>query len=398
MKKVKSALFVALVMAGCQGVSPPVDTPPNVNARDDGREDRNDGGRDDEAVAEEPAFPLAPAKVIAERLARFLWDEEPDDRLHERLERQTLDRGVLATIADEMLNDPRAVRGVQAFFRWWLLLATLENLEKVDPARVLDSSLRQAMMNEAPAVGAHVTLETKGTYTELLTAPFTFMNERLAKHYGASGVVGETFRKVPYPPGQNRVGLLTGAGVLTMFASLSSPSWPAKRGWLITDQILCVIPIRTLLPPPDLDARRSIREQMITVTASPSCTGCHDLLNSPGFAFIGFDSFGRWRPEAGHGPGETEGWIPRTILADEPRFDGPAELAGLLASRIETSLCFTRFWLQYALSPSTGSAGLRSPAVEQSLGASYSHFAKSGFQLRQLPIAIVRTRAFSGAP
>ncbi|HEY0712485.1 MAG TPA: DUF1592 domain-containing protein [Polyangia bacterium] len=349
-------------------------------------------------MAQEPAFALAPPKILADRLARFLWDVDADARLYERLERATLDRDELAKIADEMLDDPRAVRGVQAFFRWWLLLGTLETLEKVDPTRVLDSSLRRAMMDEAPALGAYVTLETRGTYAELLTAPFTFMNERLAQHYGASGVVGETLRRVPYPPGQSRVGLLTGAGVLTMFASLSSPSWPAKRGWLITDQILCTVAIRTLLPPPELDATRSIREQMISVTASPSCSGCHDLLNSPGFAFIGFDSFGRWRPEAGHGPGETEGWIPRKILADEPRFDGPDELARLLASRSEATSCFTRFWLQYAVEPKTGEAGLRSSAVEQNLSATHAAFAKSGFRLRQLPIAIVRTRAFASAP
>ena len=355
------------------------------------------GGQDADTSSAPETFTLAAPETLASRLSLFLWNEEAKEDLVARLQQEPLDVPRLSSIADEMLSDPRAQAGVRTFFRWWLLLDRLEHLEKVDPDSVLDPALRLAMTDEAPHLGAYITLEARGTYADLLTTTFTFVNERLARHYGLSGISGDHFRRVSYPEGQNRIGLLTGTGLLTLFASLASPSWPAKRSWLITDQILCAVPIRTFLPPPPIDPNRSIREQMLTITKDGTCKGCHDTLNSPGFAFIGFDSFGRWRPEAGHGPGETEGWIPSEILADEPRFNGPEQLARLLASRDRASLCFARFWLQFAVDRKTPVTGERPEMMERSLATVHSEFARSGYQLRQLPLAIVRSRSFASA-
>jgi hypothetical protein len=192
--------------------------------------------------------------------------------------------------------------------------------------------------------------------------------------------------------------LLSGAGLLTVFSSLASPSWPAKRGWVITDQLLCTIPIRSFLPMSPPDPSRSIREQMIVATAADTCMACHKILNSPGFALIGFDSFGRWRPEAGHGPGETAGWIPRQIMADEPHFEGPEQLARLLASREEGPRCLTRHWLQFAVDRETPAQGPAPDPMRRSLDEAYQAFAGARFQLRALVLAIVRTKAFAGDP
>jgi hypothetical protein len=213
-----------------------------------------------------------------------------------------------------------------------------------------------------------------------------------------AGVSGGDFRRADYPVGQNRIGLLTGAGLLTLFASLATPSWPAKRGWLIDDPLLCMVPIRSFLPTPPLDPARSIRAQMIEITRPGSCMGCHQYLNSPGFALIGFDSFGRWRPEAGHGPRETEGWIPAAIMADEPHFDGLAALARLLAARPEAARCLTERWLRFALDRAAPLESALPAAGPRSAADAYAAFARSGFVLRELLLAIVRTPAFAAAP
>jgi hypothetical protein len=364
-----------------------------------GPAERPEGGpaeRPDGAPVPPPAdawtFTLAPPEVLADRLAGLLWTAEPEADLIQRL-RAVSTPAALGDEADRMLADPRARAGVATLFRRWLFLGVLETLIKVDPEGVLDPPLRQAMMDEAPALGTHLTLDVPGTLRDLLTAPFTFVNERLARHYGIPGVTGPELRRVSYPDGQNRVGVMTGAGVLTLFASLSSPSWPAKRGWLVSDPLLCEFPIRSLLNPPTLDPQKSIRQQMIDTTKDSGCQGCHRTLDSPGFAFIGFDSFGRWRPERGHGPGETAGRMPATLLPDEPAFEGPAELAELLAGRPETARCFASRWLELAVDAERWVEP--PPAFERSLNAVRQSFSDSGHQLRPLVRAIVISEIFA---
>ncbi|XXT22720.1 DUF1592 domain-containing protein [Sorangium sp. So ce429] len=350
-------------------------------------------------VPGEPAPPVdgpvsLPAEQLAERMARFVWDGEADAALVGAIRaRSPLTQSDVAETAEDMLDDPRARQGVAAFYRWWLGLDHLPPAGKEDPDGLLDGVLVAAMKEEAPTLGVHLTLEEDATFEALLTAPFTFVNERLARHYGMSGVSGAELRKVPFAE-DNRSGLLSGAGILTRFSSLSNPSWPAKRGWLVTDQILCSPVIRSFLPGVAPDPSRSIREQMISVTAGGSCMGCHDTLNSPGFAFIGFDSYGRWRPGPGQGPGETEGWIPENIMPDAPTFDGAADLARLLASRAETHRCFTRQWLQYALDRDVVVESDAPEEQQPSIDAALTAFQEADLSLRKLIVAVTRTDAF----
>jgi len=130
-------------------------------------------------------------------------------------------------------------------------------------------------------------------------------------------------------------------------------------------------------------------------TAQPSCNGCHRLLNAPGFAFIGFDTFGRFRAPETAFPGEDAGWIPKGVLEDEPRYDGLPDLMRLLARREETRRCFTRQWLEFATAhqgggpPPPETEGSR-PSVQQA----YSWFEASGFRLRDLILGVVQTDAF----
>jgi hypothetical protein len=363
-------LILLAVLAGCgsQAAADPVPMPP-------------------------PLETAAPA-TVASRLARFLWDAEPDDGLLRTVSAAPISRDHVGRVAEQMLSDERARQGVTAFYRWWLRSSALAVVDKPDPEGILTPELRASLAAEAPALGVHLTLETAGTFADLLTAPFTFADERLARHYGMEGVAGTGMRKVAFPARQNRIGVLSGAGVLATFASLTSLSWPAKRGWLVTGPVLCSEIPSGFLPTFPLDPDRSIREQMMFVTRDSSCQVCHSILNSPGFAFIGFDSLGRWRPQPGHGPGETEGWITQKILPDEPHFDGPESLVRLLLSRKETRTCFVRRWLQFATARETVVLGKVSPTLQTSTEAAYADFEASGLSLRALIVAVTRTDAF----
>jgi hypothetical protein len=350
-------------------------------------------------VGPSPAGEAADVSLLAHRLARLLWNGPPDESVRTALRAGPRNGEHVRVVAEQMLGDPRARAGVRAFFRWWLLLDLLEGpADAMAPADAappaVDAALMRSMAGEAPALGAHLVLDRNGTWADLLTGPDTFMDERLAAHYGVPGVQGPAHRLVPYPPGQQRFGLYTGAGILSLFTSRPGPTWPAKRSWMVLESALCVALPRSFLlnlSPPD--PARSIRAQMIDITADKGCMMCHKILNSPGFAFIGFDDRGRWRPEAGHGPGETAGWIPRDVLADEPRFEGPVELARLLAARPEAQRCFVRQLLQYARDPAN-QIEAESPALTPSLDQAQRAFEQDGLRLRSALTAVTATEAF----
>ena len=339
------------------------------------------GGLDAGADKPDPVF--ASPEVIAERLARMIWNAPADAEVVAMLSAGISQKSA-GDAAARMLADTRARQGVAAFYRWWLLFNGPEPEE---------GSPRASLESEGPALGTYLTLDADGTFDDLLTAPYTFMNEELAKLYNVEGVSGPELRRVPYPADQPRIGLLTGVGVLSYFASLANPGWPAKRSWMITDPLLCSPTVRTFLPIDPPDATRSIRQQMIDATST--CGGaCHELLNSPGFAYIGFDVDGRWHPEPGAAANETEGWLPASIMPDAPRFNGPAGLARLLAGREETRRCFVRQWMQFALARDAIITPKVAPGDEDSVEAALGAFTTSGLRLTAAIVAVAQTDAF----
>jgi hypothetical protein len=373
------ALAVACAFAfgaACDGGEAPVPPPPS----------------------EEPLMAWAPAPVLSQRLARLVWDAEPDASVTAELAAAPADaaavRDAVGKAAQRMLADARARAGVAAFYRWWLLLDELAGLPKPNVEAVLDDALLASMAREAPSLGAALTLDTDGTFDELLTAPYTFVDGRLARHYGLPGDDASTeMRRADYPAGGGRAGVLSGAGVLTMFASLANPSWPAKRTWLVVERALCLRIPSALIEEAPPDPAISIRQQMIDVTGDGTCMTCHTLLNSSGFAFIGFDSFGRWHPESGAAPNETTGWIPAQVMADQPTFEGPAGLAQLLASRDEARRCFVRQWLQFALDR-TQRLARQDDLHARSIDVAQDSFASSRYKLRALIVAVARSNPF----
>ena len=266
---------------------------------------------------------------LASRLSFFLWSTIPDDQLLTVAERGELsDPVVLEREVRRMLADPRSTALVQNFARQWLSLQKLENIiPDSQRFRNFDDNLRQAMTRETELLFEHIMREDRSVL-ELLTADYTFVNERLARHYGIPNVLGSRFRRVPVPD-ENRRGLLGQASILTV-TSFPTRTSPVVRGKWVLETLIGSPPPP---PPPNVPAldveskdssgaALSIREQMVAHRANPVCANCHARMDPLGFALEPFDAVGRARA----GTIDASGTLP-----DGTPFDGPVGLrAGLL--------------------------------------------------------------------
>lgn len=239
--------------------------------------------------------------ALATRLALFLWNSEPDTELRALAMRGELGRAeVLHAQTDRMLNDPKARRFVDAFLDYWI---DLRKIEDTTPSTTLyndyylDDSLTEAAL-----------AETRLFFTELLrrdlparniiASDFTFLNERLATHYGIPGVAGASMRAVKLPTDSPRGGLLTQASVLKVTANGTTTS-PVLRGKWIIERILGyeIPPPPSTVPAvePDIRGAVTIRQQLDQHRADKSCAVCHNKIDPPGFALESFDVMGAWR-------------------------------------------------------------------------------------------------------
>ena len=282
---------------------------------------------------EEPpagAAPGAPYRLgdldLASRLSFFLWSSIPDDDLVDLAARGRLrEPGVLERQVRRMLDDPRAQALVENFAGQWLYLRNLPSVAP-DTGRFpeFDDNLRQALRQETELFVGSQIRENRGVL-DLLRADYTFINERLARHYGIPGVYGGHFRRVSYRD-DRRAGLL-GHGSLLTVTSYPHRTSPVLRGkWLLENLLGAPSPP----PPPDIPeldepgeraAPTTMRERMARHRASPACATCHAKIDPLGFALENFDAVGRWRSrEEGAGtPIDASGALP-----DGAPFDGPA--------------------------------------------------------------------------
>jgi mono/diheme cytochrome c family protein len=239
---------------------------------------------------------------LASRLSFFLWSSIPDDRLLTAAERGQLSTPqVLEREARRMLADPRAVDAlVNDFAAQWLNLRRVDEVV-VDPERYpnYDLSLMQAFRRETELfVGS--TIKEDRSVVSLLDADYTFVNERLARHYGIPGVSGSRFRRVPLPNHDQRGGLLA-EGALLATTSYPDRTSPVLRGkWLLNNIFGLPVPP----PPPGVDMNlntkpgappSSIRERLAEHRQNPSCSSCHSVIDPLGFALENFDVIGGWR-------------------------------------------------------------------------------------------------------
>jgi hypothetical protein len=238
--------------------------------------------------------------ALATRLALFLWNSPPDAELRGLAERGALqDPAVVRAQAERLLADPRAERFIEAFTDYWL---DLRKLDDTSPSPTLyndyelDDPLKLAAAAETRLFVAEM-LRADLPARNLVHSDFTFLNERLARHYGIDGVTGATLRRVTLPERSVRGGLMTQASILKITANGTTTS-PVLRGHWITDRILGQ---GTPPPPPvpaiepDIRGAVTIRQQLEQHRADPSCASCHSKMDPPGFALESFDVMGGWR-------------------------------------------------------------------------------------------------------
>lgn len=256
---------------------------------------------------------------LASRLSYFIWSSTPDDALLASAADGSLlrDASLMAQVR-RMLDDPRADALVENFTGQWLQLRSLDSLQ-IDRATFPEYSdaLRDDMRREA-ALFVDDLLRHDRSALLLLRANHTFLNERLARHYGIDGVRGAEFRRVDLPPGARRGGVLTMAAVLTLTSNTTRTS-PVKRGLFVLDQFLGAPPPP---PPPDIPPLEQarvpaehapLRERLAAHTAIASCAACHNRLDPIGLSFEHFDAIGRWRDEEHGTPIDASGTLPGGI-------------------------------------------------------------------------------------
>jgi hypothetical protein len=329
---------------------------------------------------------------VASRLSFFLWSSIPDDRLLALAERgQLTNPTVLEKEVRRLLADPRAIDAlVGNFAAQWLNLRRVEEVV-VDPERYpnYDLSLLQAFQRETELfVGS--TIREDRPVAELLSANYTYVNERLARHYGLAGLYGSRFRRVALPNPEQRGGLLA-EGALLATTSYPDRTSPVLRGkWLLNNIFGLPVPP----PPPGVDtnlenkpgaAAASIRERLARHRQSPACSSCHAVMDPLGFALENFDVIGGWRTvdEAGK-PVDASG---ATVGGDT--VNGLSGLrALLLADPEQFPRTLTEKLLAYALGRRLEYTD--QPAVRQIVRDA----ASSGYRWSSLVLGIVKSPTF----
>ncbi len=291
---------------------------------------------------------------LASRLSFFLWSSIPDERLLDlAIAGRLRQPGVLAAEMRRMIADKRADSLVSNFAGQWLQLRNLEAKVRPDILTFpdFDDNIRDAFRRETELLFSHIVRENRSAL-ELLSADYTFVNERLARHYGIPGVYGTRFRKVPVTD-PNRRGLLGHGSILSM-TSVATRTSPVFRGKFVLSTFLNTPPPPPLPNVPSLEESakgaatkpRTVREQLDVHRASPTCAGCHRVIDPVGFALENFDPVGRWRTTGDDGaPLDTGG-----VLADGSKVNGPAALRNVILSRPEAfATTLTERLMTYAL-------------------------------------------------
>jgi hypothetical protein len=274
---------------------------------------------------------------LATRLSFFLWSSLPDDELvAAAVAGRFRDPAELRRQVERMLADERATALAKTFASQWLYL---RNLRAVAPDMYafpdFDDNLRQSAIRETELLFETIVRENR-PLTELLSADYTYLNERLARHYGVPGVYGDQFRRVAVAD-ERRHGLLGQASILTL-SSYPNRTSPVSRGNYVLTNILGTPPPE---PPPDVPTlpensaeKLSMRARMERHRADPACAGCHQLMDPIGLVLERYDGIGRWRTEDNGEPVHDYG-SPIHVLRDFGPINGPEDLRAAILSQPE---------------------------------------------------------------
>jgi hypothetical protein len=326
---------------------------------------------------------------LATRLSLFLWSSIPDEELLSTAERGQLSKpDVLKAQVARMLNDPRAQALTENFAGQWLHLRRLpaQNPDKV-AFPDFDMRLRKAMQTETEMFFEHIVRENRSVL-DFLDADYTFVNERLAEHYGIPGIHGTTFRRVKLDPALHRGGLLGQASILTV-TSYNNRTSVVLRGKWILENILAAPPPP---PPPNVpalnDAKNgkflSVREQMEQHRKNPICASCHTKMDPLGFSLENYDAVGAWRTNYAGKPIDVS-----AVLPDGTQFTGPSGLQGILMSRKDQFVeALTERMMTYALG--RGLEAYDMPAVRAVRDAAM----RDDYRMQSIIVGIVQSVPF----
>jgi hypothetical protein len=296
-----------------------------------------------------PGAPYAISDLaMASRLSFFLWSSIPDDELLDLAVAGRLkNRAVLEKQVRRMLADPKAEALIQNFAGQWLFLRDLDTVQT--EAAHFDDNLRQSFKRETEMLFGTIVREDR-TLLDLLDADYTFVDERLARHYGIPNVYGSHFRRVTLDANSPRRGVL-GHGSMQTVTSVATRTSPVMRGKWVLENLLGAPPPE---PPPGVEvnldptpgaAPTTLRQRLEQHRANPVCASCHKVMDPIGFALENFDLVGAWREKDGPGPIDASGQ-----LADGTVLKGPVDLRRAVVSRSDAFLTLaTEKLLTYAM-------------------------------------------------
>ena len=329
---------------------------------------------------------------LASRLSFFLWGAPPDQELIDLADRGDLsDDDELERQVLRMLADPRAEALGGRFAAQWL---RLQDLEKIHPDALsypyFDETLAEAMHEETVHLFNHIVHEDR-PIIDLLSADYTFVNERLARHYGIPGVLGTEFRRVEYATEQRR-GILGHGSILTLTSHANRTS-PVLRGKWVMEVLLGAPPPPPPPNVPDLDETEgaedgrflTVRERMEQHRANPACSSCHNMIDPIGLALENFDVTGAWRERDGGNLVDPVG-----ELYDGTQLAGPTDLRNVLLSRPEVFYrIFTENLMAYALGRRVEYYDM--PAIRRITRRA----ADEGYRVSEFILGVVNTPAFT---
>ncbi|MGC4048091.1 MAG: DUF1592 domain-containing protein [Armatimonas sp.] len=328
---------------------------------------------------------------LATRLSYFLWSSMPDDRLISLANQGKLKNPeTLQAEMKRMLKDPKAKALADNFAGQWLQLRKLSVVQP-DTGRFpgFDEALRQAMKAETETFFTYVVQQDR-PITEFLDANYTFLNERLAKHYGILGVTGPEVRKVALADGKHG-GLLTQASILTLTSNPGRTS-PVKRGKWVMENILGTPPPPAPPNVPALDKpdnqveqkTMTVRQRLEEHRKNPACASCHRQMDNIGFALENFDGVGAWRDKDGFFAIDTKG-----ELADGSKFTDATTLKKVLMGR---KAQFTKTFIEKLLTYGIG-RGIE-PTDHCNIDSMVAEVAQSGYKFSSVVEAIIDSPPF----
>ncbi len=324
---------------------------------------------------------------LASRLSYFLWSSMPDQTLFEAAANGSLrDETQLGAQVDRMLSDPKAQALVDNFAGQWLRIRSLEDhVPDYASFPEWDGALRDAMGQEAKLFFGEF-LRGNVSMDELLLTDFTFLNDRLAEHYGLPFDLGSQLERVDLDASDPRFGLLTLGSLLTVTSTPIRTS-PVKRGVWILEQLLCSEPPP---PPPGVEglpegdmSSGSLRDRLELHRADPTCASCHNLMDPLGLGLEHYDAIGSFRTEDDGFPVDASGQ-----LIDGQAFSNAREMAALIQQDERFDHCIVEKLFTYALGRPVASS--EQPFAE----AIAEEFAQSGSELPELIKLIVTSEPF----